>query len=560
MRDEKPTYRCGYIFDPERWEATQDERCFLTAEDLNEEGVWRCPHERDESDDYCPFHRSDDASDESLADEFLRAIEGERATAGDSTDSKQFVGATFGTLDLAYAILDGDDTRPIDLRHATVRGDLRATAVRVRNPLLANGLTVRGETDLRNATFEKGVDFVGGSFEGAVQASLASVEDEANFENATFHERGTFRQTTFESDCRFDKATFHRKAKFTTATFGGEATFRRTVFQQYGWFEGAQFATGAHFLSGTTFEGKAWFANVTFEGKARFRNVRFDAEARFPGAVFEDVEFRPTEAEADLLRIDLRESSITTGSLEQGERGRVVYDVRDATLGDVTVSADGNPFTRLDIRDTTFDGFDFGRREHRAGLEASGWSIHSTLPETSRSPRLFEDGDEYLRRCTALEGTYLKAKNGANAIGYDKAAAEFFRHQMVYRRKARLCRAVNGDGRWPRAKALSQWLANLLFGLAAGHGERPSRVLGLSAFVVVSFAALFSVVWRGPPPYGHPAGYLLLSIESFVTLVLGGAAQVVSPWWLRLVGEIEGFVGAFLVALFVFTLTRSIER
>jgi hypothetical protein len=40
---------------------------------------------------------------------------------------------------------------------------------------------------------------------------------------------------------------------------------------------------------------------------------------------------------------------------------------------------------------------------------------------------------------------------------------------------------------------------------------------------------------------------------------LVGGAPISNPW-IRLFALIEGFVGAFLVALFVFTLTRSIHR
>lgn len=64
---------------------------------------------------------------------------------------------------------------------------------------------------------------------------------------------------------------------------------------------------------------------------------------------------------------------------------------------------------------------------------------------------------------------------------------------------------------------------------------------------------------RSEPLYGDAIGYLVLSLQSFVTLVLGGAEDVGGPW-IRLLARVEGFVGAFLIALFVFTLTRSIHR
>jgi NADP-dependent 3-hydroxy acid dehydrogenase YdfG len=51
---------------------------------------------------------------------------------------------------------------------------------------------------------------------------------------------------------------------------------------------------------------------------------------------------------------------------------------------------------------------------------------------------------------------------------------------------------------------------------------------------------------------------LIQQDESFTTLVLGGTS--VQALSLRVVSSIEGFTGAFLISLFLFTLTKSIDR
>ena len=132
---------------------------------------------------------------------------------------------------------------------------------------------------------------------------------------------------------------------------------------------------------------------------------------------------------------------------------------------------------------------------------------------------------------------------------------------MACRRRLHLAGAVERDRRRrDRFGSLYRWAANATLEAVAGYGERPSRVVGTSVSTIGCFSLLFALTWPGSPPYGSAGGYLVLSIESFVTLVLGGAAEVRSPWWLRLLAEIEGFLGVFLVALFVFALTRSIHR
>lgn len=58
-------------------------------------------------------------------------------------------------------------------------------------------------------------------------------------------------------------------------------------------------------------------------------------------------------------------------------------------------------------------------------------------------------------------------------------------------------------------------------------------------------------------PFG--LGYVLLSIQSFITFILA-SSPVGAGFGPQLLSAIEGFVGAFLIAVFVFTLTRSIHR
>ena len=101
-------------------------------------------------------------------------------------------------------------------------------------------------------------------------------------------------------------------------------------------------------------------------------------------------------------------------------------------------------------------------------------------------------------------------------------------------------------------------MANGLLGLTSGYGESPSRVIATAMAIVSVFSVLFAVI-RPNPPYGSALGYPVLSLESFVTLFLNTSETFNEPL-VRLIAEVEGFLGAFLVALFVFTLTRSIHR
>jgi hypothetical protein len=101
----------------------------------------------------------------------------------------------------------------------------------------------------------------------------------------------------------------------------------------------------------------------------------------------------------------------------------------------------------------TFEGFDFGR--YRDSFNATAWRLHEfeSVPKFEDSERL-SPGE--------LENTYLKAKNGANAIGDTTAAAEFFRLEMLYRRAQYRPQIRGVDGLLKRFTAAFRWTGNVL--------------------------------------------------------------------------------------------------
>jgi len=168
------------------------------------------------------------------------------------------------------------------------------------------------------------------------------------------------------------------------------------------------------------------------------------------------------------------------------------------------------------------------------------------------------DVDAEVPDAETLVTTYVLARNGANRVGDTNAASRFFRNEMLQRRRAYRAAARAGSSSRERLRAGFDYVSNLLFALSSGYGERPGRVLTFSGVVVLVFAGLFAALLPAPP-YGGPVGYGLLSLESFVALILGGGTEQ-SDLAVRLAATLEGFVGAFLIALFVFALTRSLER
>jgi NDP-sugar pyrophosphorylase family protein len=306
--------------------------------------------------------------------------------------------------------------------------------------------------------------------------------------------------------------------------------------------------------------------------------------------------------------VDLHGTTLPAGTIvittPDGVAERCWYDLRGATVGDVSVEFDegeGSAVDQLLLLETRYDGFRFsdlpggiaGGKLHLLGdrnltdtapdipaadsrIGPNATARHRFGRALSRLPLVgtgYRDDDP---PPLVLEQTYLNAKNGASQVGDEDAAGSFFILEKRYRRR-RLWETVAGvDGgasiRHTGGTAVD-WLWNAIFDRMAVYGESPGRVVTVSGAVIALFSVFFAVL-LDQPPYGDQylgSGVLpdwvalglqplTLSIESFVTLVLvGPASQRLTPL-VHLLGQIEGFLGVFLVALFVFTLTRSVHR
>lgn len=204
--------------------------------------------------------------------------------------------------------------------------------------------------------------------------------------------------------------------------------------------------------------------------------------------------------------------------------------------------------------------------------------------ERSVKERLFSDSGPYTRitypPLNRLEQTYLNAKVAASNSGDNLATAEFFYRESKWARLQHWNRFVDqlggtstdpqGNEQREEESILSSgynWVSNSLLWAVTGYGERPQRVIGFSSLIVLLWTGFFYLanrlsgftVFTQKHPHGDSIlGYPILSLESFVTLVLDGPdidSEVV-----QLLAQIEGFLGVFLIGVFVFTLTRSVQR
>jgi len=156
------------------------------------------------------------------------------------------------------------------------------------------------------------------------------------------------------------------------------------------------------------------------------------------------------------------------------------------------------------------------------------------------------------RTLEAQELTYINARKGADDVGDSSTAGNLFVNELRVRRRIHAREGNYGN-----------YGANLVFDAVAGYGERPGQAFIASICIIGAFTGIYMLLWEFYPPFSTPVyeglgGGMLLSSASFTAFVLGGAS--VEPRLVRFLANFEALLGAFMIALFVFTLTRSLHR
>lgn len=328
---------CDYVArqsDPESWNGTDSSTFypnFVSSLGGLELTDWHCPHppidqdySSDDGDDqYCVFH-TDPADVPDSVDEreaLLNALKdaGNSPHADRPEHRGQFVGATFGAIDLSNETIAATEHHDIRFDHAQFQINDRdldfgniTFVTKDQNPVSFMGakFITDGEGDLKfyEATFrtdgEGHVLFSGATFrtngDGYVLLSRAEFitdgEGDVGFRNAMFRTDG-------EGDVLFTGATFRTDSDGDVSF--REATFRTDSDGDVG-FREAVFRTGG--------EGKVGFPVTTFrtngEGSLTFR------DAILTSVDFRHVEFTETDfSGVDLTGTDLREANLTSISV-----------------------------------------------------------------------------------------------------------------------------------------------------------------------------------------------------------------------------------------------------
>jgi len=532
--------RCRFKFNPAEWETKHDARCNLSDE-LLEDGQWHCPHDTDGDSTFCIFHRNTEEKDsEAVAEALIELVNSDANQRGRARENRRFIGARLSALPVDNAVLGEGSNYPIDFRYSRVDDALDIEYATFSAPVFLDGSDI-ASISAHGSTFEKRVEAPDAIFH-SFDFQSAAFEDRANFRNTRFGDGSLF-NICFNERAVFRQATFDFPAHFDNGAFVSEAIFTRCRF-----------------------ESIAVFDDVEFHAASLFRNSELTADISFQNATFHgELQFVPASVESDDIKIRFQGSRINAGELTYRQEAPVIFVLREATLGPVDIGAPEGP-PNLDnywFLDTSFEGFDFA--DYTDTLIARNWLIHPLAEDIPSTDSIVVSHLPFLRRARQtlrlwrvrpledidtspglLRATYLRAKNGAKEVGDNTASAEFFLHEMRYKRKA----YFTGSNR--SRLSMLRWILNWGYNLTAGYGERPFRTVVFSFVIILLFGWLYTLI--SAVSYREGVAF---SVQAFVALVLGAPT---SSGRLSIAAATEAFVGAFMIALFVFTLTRSVRR
>lgn len=498
-----------------------------------------------------------------------------------------FDGATVGGLvidgaatDTAWSFQGTRFTGDVTLA-ATMDGRTHFDDACFEGKVTMDEMAFNGYSTFRRCVFKGAVDcyvdfngephFTGAHFEESADFFM-DVNGDGHFDDVTFAAETTI-YAEFFGNVFFDDTVFEGPVS-TYGRFAADALYRGARFEgvaDFNWqdadYNSVRFQASANF-EGARFEGPTDFSHVEFVGAANFTDVEFTDSVAFESArfehaaVFDSIRFagefsavdarferrltvRPADTQADGV-VDLAGATLAAGHLAIPPDSALVYDLERASMD--RVSFDERPtasLTHYRIVETSFNGFDFATI--RDELHRNNWVLHeSTETESTVST-------------SRLETTYLKAKNGATLVGENKAASEFFLRELRFRRQTHYENAVDaGVGTLDFWRAIGKYVANVTMALTCGYGEKPWRVIASSTVVIAAYATVYYFTGLFGGGSATPLQYAVLSVETFVELVLG-VPNVINPV-VNFLTATEAFLGAYFIALFVFTLTRSIHR
>lgn len=281
---------CEYELDP-------PEPSCLTEEDLDEDGVWRCPHDARAGEKLCIFHKPKSKKEsEEVTQAVLKAINDSPVNSDQLSEYRgtEFIGAKFGQLELSDQSIISRST--IDFRCAVFHDELSAKDAVFEGPIDFGGASFYSRVNFNESSFESDVYFNNSKFRDLAQFKSISAIDRVDFTDVVFDDAvlfrgsvfqgpvefsgsefnhtvsGNFMESKFECGLVFEKVNVHGDFGFERAKFNSDVSLRMTKFNSSVVFEGMQI-NGDLDLDGAEFKDHIYFTNRSAQSYDEISNA-----------------------------------------------------------------------------------------------------------------------------------------------------------------------------------------------------------------------------------------------------------------------------------------------
>ena len=482
---------------------------------------------------YCIFHTKSEEKEEK---EFKKALKEYIKIIKENNLDCNFARFIFkGKIDFKE-YFEASTFKNIDFQYATFNGIVDFRGVTFEEDVNFFGVTFGEDTDFRGVIFKKNVDFQGTIFKKNVDFQGAIFEKNVDFEDTIFNMYAVFHDAIFEGGVKFDEAIFKKDVNFRGATF-----------------------KDANFYV-VTFEERADFYNATFKEGIGFDSAIFKKDVDFLGATFkkdvcfDDVTFAP----GITLVINIKNSNILS----------FVHTFLENVY--LVLILEKNVF--IDFKETMLKNTKIGMGEISGHI-------------------LQEQDKKYFE----AKEIYLLLKNNFHSIGryedeswafkkekeMERKSLSFTYYKKVFREESK--KEKLPFLKWIKTGDFNKWIISGFSNIIYGYGEKPWNVIFSAGILIFIFALLFNLIGIGNPEIielkataiHQTSGNIVdlaskgllknnvirnfpdslyFSLITFTTLGYGDFRPL--EGWGRILAGSEAFIGAFMMALFVYTFAR----
>jgi len=388
-----------------------------------------------------------------------------------------------------------------------------------------------GETKFIDCEFVSEVSFIGSEFRDNLYIGNVHFFGQVNFNKATFHSF-EIKDTTFEGGMNsFNEAHFYGDFLIESCRFMHDIDFIHSVFNYNVKMGGKEFNNSIFNFEGADINSNfELFFNSMEKIQIKFNNITTNPN------------FTKITIAANNAGIYFNNANL--------EKTELVFELYNDSFID---------FQNVRMKDT------FLRYDH----------IKSVIIQENR--KNYEQAKE----------VYLTLKNNFHSIGRYNDESSTYKKEMDMERKSHWISNMKNNRHnlkdWLFSGHFWAWFSSAFFNMIYGYGERPCNVIKTALAIILIFAFSFSFIGLGNPEIIELKGTaihqnsgnivdlvskgflknntirnfpdsLYFSLITFTTLGYGDFRPL--EGWGRILAGSEAFIGAFMMALFVYTFAR----